>query len=143
VKDFDYLHHLRDVDSRVTIEENTNREDRFPVYYKKGLGMDTVAYKSFTSRPATPSDMLLNWVRTHLWRKMTWSKREKKLPGRRFAYSDGEAPELFSVPTRLSDVGGQGRHEREEEGRLFYRVYKQAYIHERHECTHKCIMSKE
>jgi hypothetical protein len=43
----------------------------------------------------------------------------------------------------MSDVGGQGRHEREEEGCLFYGVYKQAYIHERHECTRKCMMSRE
>jgi hypothetical protein len=31
----------------------------------------------------------------------------------------------------------------EEEGWLFYGVYKQAYIHERHECTRKYMMSKE
>jgi hypothetical protein len=32
---------------------------------------------------------------------------------------------------------------REEEGLLFYVVYKQAYIHERQECTRKCMTRKE
>jgi hypothetical protein len=32
---------------------------------------------------------------------------------------------------------------REEEGWLFYVVYKQAYIHERQECTRKCMTRKD
>jgi hypothetical protein len=45
--------------------------------------------------------------------------------------------------TGLITVGCGRTGQKEEEGCSFYVVYKQVYIHERQECTRKCITWKE
>jgi hypothetical protein len=51
---------------------------------------------------------------------------------------------IFYLSEDIKCIVGCGRTgQKEEEGSLFYGLYKQAYIHERHERTRKCMMSKE
>jgi VIT1/CCC1 family predicted Fe2+/Mn2+ transporter len=98
VQDFDYLHHLKDVNKVLVEREYLDRARKF-LSFLKAETFPRTRYKTFERRQATQPDLLLNWLRAHLWKKLSWSKEEKV--ARRHAYISGEDPQQFSLPTRL------------------------------------------
>jgi hypothetical protein len=98
---------------------------------------------SFESQRSTKTLVIL--TRPEEWSLWLFQHKDKAVSHGVWEYCDLSVPSppaLYPQPERpMCRMWEYSR--REEEGSLFYEVYKQAYIHERQEYTRKCMTSKE
>ncbi|ORY18342.1 hypothetical protein BCR34DRAFT_596280 [Clohesyomyces aquaticus] len=96
VQDFDYFHNLREVNRDLADKERRDREGEFGEFLSTEIPTPN---KTLPKHDGSQSDLMLNWIREHLWKTLAWSRKERK--DRLNAFVTGEKPDQFSLPTRL------------------------------------------